>query len=844
MWQGRKSCKLGLNGFASKKDLAMRWLRGETPDSSFERLRRAIKTSSLKTRLMLGLIPPVVLIMVVTGYITYLISKQSIGDAIQRSSRLQTAAVRNEIEGYLERCRQDIIYLAQENITPPVLQKFIAKQKISGGIEYIEVAFIAQKSADHIVYMAKDGQFVQIAADAIKPSPLSYYEQLQKVAPGQVWLSSVIEMEFPFPEPDNPNQKLVRKVIQMATPCLCGEGGASGYLIVSVDVRNLRNILSLYNSSQSPIWAYQRTAEERYIYLFDSDGWILFQSDSVERPQAELSTHLARSGYTGTLGRQGLEFAFRPDTIFDDYWKMVADVREGRQDVVSLKGYQPNAIGRSYYLAYAPVRFKTSLEGSPQVLAGVAYLDISRLPLVAGYKHIDTMFYITMATALVVGALIYILGGILTRPILKLADAVTELPQHPGLTPIELPYYGREISVLQKAINGLIATLTSQLEEIRRKDQTIRSATLKEKALLDQVISEPAADAAADPVPSIFGHGLRVDKLKSEILKAAQVDVDVLIIGETGTGKQLAAEAIHRLSARSEKPFISINCGALDENLLLDTLFGHVRGAFTEAKTDRKGAFLEADQGTLFLDEIQVASPRVQQAMLRAIAVRKIKPLGSDRETDVDVRLIVASNVDLREAIQRGQFREDLYFRLKVITIHTLPLREQKENIPVLARHFLKLQERLAGRPGMGLSKGALSKLMRYDWPGNVRELQNCITRASVMAESPLIQAEDIPLEVEGWETEFEAPPTAAEGARSDESALSLNIRQRKAYPAILSKGRVSRSQYQEIIGGNLPTRTAIYDLQDLVSKGVLKKTGRGPATHYILAEKVDPGQR
>jgi DNA-binding NtrC family response regulator len=228
--------------------------------------------------------------------------------------------------------------------------------------------------------------------------------------------------------------------------------------------------------------------------------------------------------------------------------------------------------------------------------------------------------------------------------------------------------------------------------------------------------------------------------------------------------------------------------------------------------------------------------------MLRAIAVRKIKPLGSDRETDVDVRLIVASNVDLREAIQRGHFREDLYFRLKVITIHTLPLREQKENIPVLARHFLKLQERLAGRPGMGLSKGALSKLMRYDWPGNVRELQNCITRAAVMAENPLIQAEDIPLDVEGWEAGFDAAPMAAGGVRSEESALSLNARQRKAYSVIRAKGRVTRAQYQEIIG-NLPTRTAIYDLQDLVSKGVLKKTGRGPATYYILSEKMDQGQ-
>jgi DNA-binding NtrC family response regulator len=475
------------------------------------------------------------------------------------------------------------------------------------------------------------------------------------------------------------------------------------------------------------------------------------------------------------------------------------------------------------------VHFKTSLEAAPQVVAGVAYLDVSRLTLAAGYKHVDTMFYITVATALVVAGLIFVMGRIITRPILKLAEAVTELPHHPELTPIELPYYGREITVLQKSINTLIATLKRQMEEIRQKDKTIRSASLKEQAFLDQVISEPGPEGA----------------LKSEILKAAQVGVDVLIIGETGTGKQLAAEAIHRLSGRAAKPFISINCGALDENLLLDTLFGHVRGAFTEAKTDRKGAFLEADQGTLFLDEIQVASPRVQQAMLRAIAVRKIKPLGSDREIDVDVRLIVASNVDLRDLIQRGEFREDLYFRLKVITIHTLPLREQKENIPLLARHFLNLQQRIAGRTGMGLSKGALSKLLRYDWPGNVRELQNCITRAVVMSERPIIQADDIPLDVETLESDHDAGLPSSAGTNGPEGpALTLNHRQRKAWTAIMAKGRISRSQYQEIIGGNLPPRTAIYDLQDLVSKGVLKKTGSGPATHYILSKKSDSGRQ
>jgi DNA-binding NtrC family response regulator len=822
---------------AQKGDRAMRWLRGETPDSSFDRLRSAFQTSSLKTRLMVGLIPPVVVIMMITGYVTYYISKQSISTAVERTTRLQTVAVGNEIEVLLERCRQDLANLAQEAVTPGLLQRFLARHQVSGGIEYTEAAFIAQKSADHLFYMANDGHIAQIPdplITAIKPSPLIYYNEVSKLSSGQVWLSPIIEVESPLPDPQNPNQKLVRKVLRMVTPC-CGEAPPSGYLMVSIDARNLRNILSLYNSSRSPIWAYQRTAEERYMYFFDTDGWILFQSETVDKPALELTTHLARAGYTGTLGRQGLESAFRPDSIYATFWKMVDDVREGHQEVTSVTAYQPDAYGRSYFLAYAPVRFKSAPDVPPQVVAGVAYLDISRLTLVAGYKHVDIMFYITLATALIVGTLIYVLGRIITRPILKLADAVNEMPQQGRLEPIELPYFGREITALQRAINGLIATLQRQMEEIRQKDRTIRTASLKEQALLAPTPMNPSP-GPEDPVPSIVGCGPRVDRLKSEIVKAAQVDADVLIMGETGTGKQLAAEAIHRLSSRSAEPFISINCGALDENLLLDTLFGHVRGAFTEAKADRKGAFLEADRGTLFLDEIQVASPRVQQAMLRAIAMRQIKPLGSDREVPVDVRLIVATNADLRGLIQKGAFREDLYFRLKVITLHTIPLREQRENVVVLARHFLKAQETLTGRVGMGLSKGALSKLERYDWAGNVRELQNCLTRAAVMAEHPVIQAEDIPVDVDGWEPECPPPPAAGplQAARPE-----LNRRQQKAFPLILARGRITRSDYQEIVGDNLPVRTAIYDLQDLVKKGVLKKTGSGPATCYVVDSRL-----
>ena len=343
--------------------------------------------------------------------------------------------------------------------------------------------------------------------------------------------------------------------------------------------------------------------------------------------------------------------------------------------------------------------------------------------------------------------LIYFLGRAITHPILNLAEAVNHLQATGDLHPIDLPTSNYEAGVLQTAVNKMIATVKRQVEEIEIRDRRIETVSLKEKVTLGNPMAVAVNHSPGVQILGIVGTGTKIDRLKTDIYKAAQVDVDVLIIGETGTGKQLAADAIHHLSPRNAKPFISINCGELDENLLLDTLFGHVKGAFTEARGDRKGAFLKSDGGTLFLDEIQTASMGVQQSLLRAIAMRKIKPLGSDREIDVDVRLIAATNLDLSILIEQNRFRSDLYFRLKVISIHTPPLREHRENLPLLAGYFLKEMERLTGKEGVALSRGALEKMRAYDWPGNIREMKNCLTRAVVMTEGGIIQADDILLE-------------------------------------------------------------------------------------------------
>ena len=224
----------------------------------------------------------------------------------------------------------------------------------------------------------------------------------------------------------------------------------------------------------------------------------------------------------------------------------------------------------------------------------------------------------------------------------------------------------------------------------------------------------------------------------------APTDSTILISGESGTGKEVLARYIHSNSDRSEGPFFSINCGALPESLLESELFGHVKGAFTGAVKDKDGLLVAAEGGTFFLDEIGEMSPQTQVKLLRAIQEREVTPVGSTESVPVDVRIIAATNLDLEEEIRRGNFRSDLFYRLNVIALTMPPLRDRKDDIPLLARHFLA---RVGDDDGEAreLSDEALEALMEHDWPGNVRELENALERAGVIADGPTIQVEHLP---------------------------------------------------------------------------------------------------
>jgi DNA-binding NtrC family response regulator len=242
----------------------------------------------------------------------------------------------------------------------------------------------------------------------------------------------------------------------------------------------------------------------------------------------------------------------------------------------------------------------------------------------------------------------------------------------------------------------------------------------------------------------IIGRSRVMEEIIQRAERVAETKSTVLITGETGTGKELIARAIHNRSAQRDMPLIRVNCAAIPESLLESELFGHVRGAFTGAATTKKGKFALADGGTIFLDEIGTMSPALQSKLLRVLQEREFEPLGSERTEKIDVRVIAATNRDLRQMVAEGKFQEDLFYRLNVIPIELPPLRERRDDIPALVDHFLKKHAQRTGRRIERIDDGVLAQLQQYDWPGNVRELENVIERAVVLSTGPIITARAI----------------------------------------------------------------------------------------------------
>ncbi|HSQ35935.1 MAG TPA: sigma-54 dependent transcriptional regulator [Candidatus Binatia bacterium] len=317
---------------------------------------------------------------------------------------------------------------------------------------------------------------------------------------------------------------------------------------------------------------------------------------------------------------------------------------------------------------------------------------------------------------------------------------------------------------------------------------------------------------------NIVGADPKMHKIFELIDTNAQTETTVLISGESGTGKELIARAIHSKSRRSGQKFISINCGALPENLLESELFGHKKGAFTDAYQDKEGLFESASRGTLFLDEISEMSQKMQVKILRAIQEKVIRRVGGNLEIEVDVRIITATNRDLVERIEKNEFRSDLYYRLNVISIKVPPLRERKDDIPILMQYFLQRYNKKFAKSIQGFEKKVLECFQNYNWPGNVRELENFIERGVALEKNPFIGAASLPSEVI-----YNLDAAAASG--SD-------------WQAMLSEGSLDLTRYVDNISKSIILRA----LQ--ASNGNIKKTAVALKLNYrslrYLIDKFD----
>ncbi|HEX5411774.1 MAG TPA: sigma-54 dependent transcriptional regulator [Terriglobia bacterium] len=262
-------------------------------------------------------------------------------------------------------------------------------------------------------------------------------------------------------------------------------------------------------------------------------------------------------------------------------------------------------------------------------------------------------------------------------------------------------------------------------------------------------------------LPNVVGKSERMQKIYDLITQVAASRATVLITGESGTGKELVAKTIHATSPRADKPFVPVNTGSMPVDLLESTLFGHVKGAFTSAIATKRGLFEVADQGTIFFDEIGTIGVETQAKLLRVIQEREFMRLGGTESIKVDVRILAATNSDLKQMVQANKFREDLYYRLNVISVNLPPLRERKEDIPLLIDHFLVKYCNENGREGLKFSPEAMKVLMDHDWPGNVRELENAVERAVVLAPGPVVGPEALPEQL--FEPRLDGPRPLAE---------------------------------------------------------------------------------
>lgn len=801
----------------------------------------------LRMTTLLGI--PALLVILSGTYMIYRSIETTVDKSWKSRARVQSAALSTRMNDLLTGSLADLHYLAANEVGLAELLKFMDTKlrQTPGRSRYCELVLLSPDfeiffrifAVGNRVWMA-DG--VQLADNA---SLLALYKQSLSLKPGEVAVGPIASLEIGHPSDFTDRRKPQFAMLRMVTPIL--HESKTRYLVLSLDLSSIKTSLAETLSSVADPVNETGASMYPFCYYFDTMGWVVFQASAGDETQ-ELTTHSVRVNFQGALGKPGLPQAFLPTREHEAYWDMVREVANARSGF-SIRANRDLMRDDEVYTEYHPLRLALRAGEPEEVVGGLVFVDKMRHRDFWGMVADNGWLIVLIWCVLLLLFTGYVES--IRRTAQRLAAAVGGAEaDHFAFSPE--PRHEYIFGMLQKTISNMVEGFKGNKRLLGGFMQLVEEYESK-----SAVSGEPPSSLTKPlyDLERIVGDASSLLEIKDKLLIAASTELDILIEGETGTGKQLVAEAIHRNSQRRDKEFVVINCAELDENLLLDTFFGHVPGAYTGADTERRGAFLTADGGTLFLDEIQSASLKTQQALLHVIAERKFRPLGSDTELNVDFRLIGAANTNLRELVAEGRFREDLYYRINVIYLYIPPLRERKGDIASLVARFLcESGARFRDAPRQ-FSKGALSKLETYDWPGNVRELKNCIFSAAALSPHSILQAEDIVFGSSGFveqatQPEGEAPEgkcaEAAETTRTAPPSLQgpteppsweCNDRQRGAAAFFLRRGRFTRAEYQQAIDATVSSRTLNYDLNDLTEQGLLRRLYRGPATEYALTE-------
>jgi DNA-binding NtrC family response regulator len=395
------------------------------------------------------------------------------------------------------------------------------------------------------------------------------------------------------------------------------------------------------------------------------------------------------------------------------------------------------------------------------------------------------------------------------RPAIVITDLV--MPRLDGLGLLRaLQQQGADVTTLILTAQGTVETAVEAMKEGAYDYVTKPVDVQRLKVLLDKVVQrlETVREVKSlrrqlresGTFGTMIGASPEMRKIYQVMEQAAPTGAAVLITGESGTGKELVAQTIHQLSPRASFPFVAINCAAIPETLLESEIFGHEKGAFTGAADRRQGCFELADRGTLFLDEIGEMTPTTQVKLLRVLQEQKFRRVGGRTEQSVDVRVIAATNIDPLEAVQKGKLREDLYYRLNVFAMRLPPLRERKEDLPLLIQSFINEFNGRNQRSIAGIDQQAMRMLEQYAWPGNVRELRNVIERATIIAQGPLIEPKHLPPIL------VEEPPAAQQPQVALAPGITVEEAERRLIMMTLEHTRDNKTRAAEILGISLKT--------------------------------------